>query len=268
MKEKLISLQNYLESLQSEGQYWFLRKKAIKTLNVTDNAFRKSAYRLMKKGKLNRLRGDFYTLVPPEYRTTGCLPATWFIEELMGHLNQHYYVGLLTAAALHNSAHQQPMVFQVITNKLTRAITAGQVRIEFYYKKSIRPHFFQQIKTASGMMHVSTPEMTVFDLVRYMNAAGQVNNVATVLCELVERLNSDVLVKILEEKDVELSVVQRLGYLLEILKLEINLGPLENQLKKKKPIYRPLVIDSVRPVIAHNRRWHILVNELVEPDEL
>ena len=63
------------------------------------------------------------------------LPATWFIDALMKHFSQEYYVGLLTAAALHGAAHQQPMTFQVITDKRTRNITVGELFIEFICKK-------------------------------------------------------------------------------------------------------------------------------------
>ena len=52
------------------------------------------------------------------------------------------------------------------------------------------PDCYQLKKTMSGMMQIATPEMTAFDLVRYMDAAGQVNHVATVLCELVEQLDA------------------------------------------------------------------------------
>jgi hypothetical protein len=34
----------------------------------------------------------------------------------MKYLGREYYVGLLNAAALHGSAHQQPQEFTVITN--------------------------------------------------------------------------------------------------------------------------------------------------------
>ena len=125
-RSKYLFTKSYLEHLQTEGQYWFLRKETIRLLHLSDNAFRKAVHRLMIKGKLNRPRGDFYTIVPPEYRATGSLPASrFFIEALMNHLNQHYYAGLLTAAAIRGAAHQQPMTFQVITNKLTRAITVA-----------------------------------------------------------------------------------------------------------------------------------------------
>lgn len=268
MKEKLLTLSAYLERLQMDGRYWLSRKEAIEALKISDKAFKLSAYRLTIKGKLKRVRGDFFIIIPPEHRAIGSLPAAWFIDLLMHHMNQQYYIGLLTAAALQGAAHQQPMAFQVITNKPMRPIIVGQVRIEFNYKNRILPHFYQVQKTMSGTMNVSTPEMTAFDLAKYMNAAGQVNHVATVLCELVEQINSEKLAELLENGNVEVATAQRLGYLLDMLKLRIDLFPLENQLKKEKISRRLLVSSSDQPIIEYNRRWHIDVNEKVEPDEL
>ncbi len=186
----------------------------------------------------------------------------------MKYLNQEYYIGLLTAASLYGSAHQQPMTFQVITNKPTRNITVGKIRIEFNYKNDISSHFYQLRKSMSGTIQVATPEMTAFDLVRYINAAGEINHVATVLSELVEQLNSEKLAELLKNNDVEIAVAQRLGYLLDLLQLPIDLMPLENQLRKCKTSRRLLAVSSNQAVIEYNQRWHIEVNEQVEPDEL
>ncbi len=268
MKERISTLSAYLDHLRMDGQYWLSRREAIATLNVSDEAFKLAAYRLSVKGILKRVRGDFFIIVPPEHRAIGALPAVWFIDVLMRYFDQQYYVGLLTAAALHGAAHQQPMTFQVMTNKPTRNITVGQVFIEFIGKNSIRPSFYQLKKTMSGTIHVSTPEMTAFDLVRYMSSAGQVNHVATVLCELVEQLDAEKLADLLKNGDVEITAAQRLGYLLDVLPLPIDVLPLENQLNKKKTSRRLLVLSSSEPIIEYNQRWHIEVNEQLESDEI
>lgn len=49
----------------------------------------------------------------------------------MHHLDQPYYVGLLSAAAIHGASHHQPMAFQVVTDKPTREMHAGKVTIRF-----------------------------------------------------------------------------------------------------------------------------------------
>lgn len=268
MKEYFNTLSDYLDYLQSRGQYSFKRKKAIDLLQITDNAFKKAAHRLTKRVRLNRIRGDFYAIIPIEYKASGSLPAPWFIHQFMQHLEQPYYCGLLTAAALLGAAHQQPMVFQVITTQQMRPIEVGRLRIEFIYKKTIQIRFHQSIKTATGYMNISTPEMTAFDLVRYMRVAGHIHHVATVLCELVSVLRPQHLATLIEQGDVPVIDGQRLGYLLDVLALSIDLQPLEQALKTKKLNQRLLVTDGDMTILEKNQRWHILVNESVEPDEL
>lgn len=268
MKVEKVSFPQYVNQLQSKGKYWFFREEILNALKFSPTAFRRAVMRLVHQHRLAHMRGDFYIVVPLEYQATACLPASWFIDALMRHFEQSYYVGLLSAAALHGSAHQQPMGFQVITNKQTRPISAGQVRLAFHHKKIIKPYFYQPVKTASGTMNVSTPEMTAFDLVRYIDASGQVNNVATVLYELIEKIDPKKLALLLEEGDVEVAIAQRLGYLLEKVNGDFDLIPLEIQLRLKKPINRLLVSDPDSPILETNMRWHIFVNEPIEIDEL
>lgn len=268
MEDGSLTLQRYLDDLQSQGQYWFLRSDIITYFSLSSSAFKMAMHRLKKKMKVARVRREFYIIIPPEHRAVSSLPASWFIDVLMLHLKQVYYVGLLTAASLHGAAHQQSMAFQVVTNKAMRAITIGQVYIEFITKQEILPQFYAQTKTTTGEMNVSTPEITVFDLIRYMKTAGHINNVATILCELAESLNSEVLAELVKSGHVESTTAQRLGYLLEQLSLSTDTEPMHEALKKKNVMRRLLVVGSPDQVIEYNQRWHILVNEHVEPDEL
>lgn len=269
MNRQKTSLLQYIEHIQTLGEYWFSRKNALKALSLKETSFTRAAHRLIESGKLKRIRGDFYIIIPPEYRAVGSLPASWFIDALMKHLNQDYYIGLLTAASLDGASHQQPMVFQVITNKPIRPIQAGKLIIEFFYKKEISPVFIRPVKTVSGSMSVSTPEMTAFDLIKYMDSCGHLNHVGTVLLELLEKINLDILTSLLNNECVEIVSAQRLGYLLEFLKPDIDLSDFLNELKKKELRYRLLIpMASHEPILYKDERWKILVNANVEPDEI
>ncbi|MEF8985500.1 MAG: type IV toxin-antitoxin system AbiEi family antitoxin [Bacteroidales bacterium] len=54
--------------------------------------------------------------MPPEYSSRGVLPPVLFIHQLMQYIGKSYYIGLLSAAALHGAAHQQPQEFFVVTS--------------------------------------------------------------------------------------------------------------------------------------------------------
>ncbi len=120
-----------VEQLQSQGRYTFTRPEAESESKRSFVAAQTALRRLKEQGRIVSPRRGFYVIVPLEYRVTGSPPASWFIDELMLYLAQPYYVGLLSAAAIHGAAHQQPMVFQVVTNKPTREMRAGKVAIQF-----------------------------------------------------------------------------------------------------------------------------------------
>lgn len=265
---KADSLKSYIETLQSQGVYWFFKEKITETLGMTENTFVKASRRLISQGRLAKIYGGFYVIVPLEYHSSGCLPVSWFIHALMAYLNQPYYVCLLTAAGIHGSAHQQAMAFKIMTKKPIRKIIAGSVRIEFCYKKKISQNSYQSVKTASGFMHVSTPEMTAFDLVHYAHVSGQLQHVATVLLELAEKLNPEILALHIKNDEVETPTAQRLLYLLDLLKVKIDLREPEAELKLKKLVKKILVPRSHSQVIEYNERWKILVNEIFELDDL
>ena len=125
------AMSDWVEQLQSLGRFIFTRSRADSETERSSVAVQAALRRLKEQGRIVSPRRGFYVVVPPEYRATGSPPASWFIDELMRHLDQPYYVGVLSAAAIHGSSHQQPMVFQVVTDKPTREMRVGKVTIQF-----------------------------------------------------------------------------------------------------------------------------------------
>ena len=230
------SLAAFVDDLQARGRYTFTRAEAAELMVITDLALEAALRRLKKRGRVANPRRGFYVVVPLEYRDAGCPPASWFIHDLMRFLGQPYYVGLLSAAAIHGAAHQQPMVFQVLTGQVTRASRAGRVRIDFHKNRKVEKVPVVEVQTETGSMRVSTPEATAFDLVRFAAAAGHASNVATVLGELSEKLDPAALAKLADSYAVP--DVQRSGYLLEQLGKHDLAKPLADWLVKRR--YRPI----------------------------
>ena len=132
-------LHDWIEALPSRGSYVFSRADAQSVSDASSQAVEATLRRLKKRGTIVSPRRGFYVLVPPEYRSAGSPPASWFIDDLMRHLGQRYYVALLSAAALHGAGHQQPMAFQVLSDTDQRDIELGRVRIEFHVTKGKAP---------------------------------------------------------------------------------------------------------------------------------
>ena len=220
-------LPSYIDDLQAKGIYWFLGSEIQNKLNLSRNAASVSLWRLSQKNRICRIRGDFYVIVPPEHRSAGCLPAHWFIDPLMAFIGLPYYIALSSAASQQGAAHQQVMVLQVMTNKPLRKITVGNQQIRFYVKSPIEDSGLIQKKTPMSYFKLSNPELTALDLVRYANGIDQLQQAATIIAELVEQLNPDVLSQLVNTQSAFITTAQRLGYILEqLIDADLNLSPL------------------------------------------
>jgi predicted transcriptional regulator of viral defense system len=259
------SLGELVDALQAEGRYTFGRAEATAALKVSSQVLKKAAMRLAAKNRIAVPTRGFYVVVPLEYRTAGSPPPSWFIHELMRHLGKPYYVGVASAAALHGAAHQQPQEFQIVTDMARRPMVAGRARIRFLGKRNLGGTSTTEVMTETGAMRVSTPEATAIDLVRYVSAAGGLDNVATVLTELAERLDP---ARVLEAAaaDGELAYAQRVGYLLDLVGAGECTQELAKLIAEGNP--RNILLRPGRPSrgCAVDRRWRVVVNEQVEAD--
>jgi len=254
----------FVDDLQAHGRYTFTRAEAASAEKRSQVALEAALRRLKKRGRIASPRRGFYVLVPAEYREAGCPPVSWFVDDLMRFLRQPYYVGLLSAAAIHGAAHQQPMVFQVMTDRPTRPALVGRARIEFHMSRRLESTPVVEVQTDTGSMRVSTPEATAFDLVRFAPAAGYLSNVATVLGELAETLDPAALAALAGSRAVP--DTQRLGYLLELLEEgELALALARAFDGRRRRIVLLLPGQAKGDEQAHPR-WRVIPNERVEVD--
>jgi len=255
---------SWIEGLPADGRYTFTRQDAEDASGGSFVAVQSALRRLKKKGRIASPRRGFYVLVPPEHRAAGSPPASWFIDDLMRYCGCQYYVGLLSAAALHGAAHQQPMVFQVLTDKLSATMKTGRVTIEARKSRAVGRYATTRIQTETGTMAVSTPEATALDLVRFPRAAGYWNNIATVLAELAETMDPTRLVEAAALG--QLPDAQRLGYLLDLVEQEQLAGPLAEWLAAQRTTVVSLRTEKEAEGHEVHPRWRVIPNESVEPD--
>ena len=258
-----VNARAFVETLQSSGRYVFTRDEARQALRLSDIALKNALWRLVRSGRIASPRRGFNVIVPPEYRAAGSIPPSWFIQDLMTYLGRPYYVGLLSAAALHGAAHQAPHELQVVTDRSLRPVEMGRVRIRFVKKARPSQTPTVGIKTPTGNIKVSAPEATALDLVHYVEHAGFLSNVATVLNELAERLDPAALARAVEAEG-EPVYAQRLGYLLERTGHAELAASLHEWIKVKACRVTPLRPDLPMVGVPRDRRWRVAVNEEVE----
>jgi predicted transcriptional regulator of viral defense system len=182
----------------------------------------------------------------------------------MRHLGQPYYVALLSAAELHGAAHQRPQAFQVMVAKNRRPIVCGAVRVEFSARRDLVRTPVTELNTPRGPLRVSSPEATALELVGYAQASGGLDNVATVLGELVETIDKARLAH--AARLCPIAWVQRLGYLLDLTGNRPLADGLVREVTRRATIVAPLVRTKSTARRPRDARWKLAVNAIVEPE--
>ena len=231
-------------------------------LGVSVPAATAALNRLAKKGAIASPVRGFHVILPPEYRSLGCLPAEQFIPALMRDRDQSYYAGLLTAAQYHGAAHQRPQGFQVFLARPRRAIACGKVRVDFIVRKRLRDVAVETVNTPRGVLTISTPESTALDLVGYCQRAGGLDHVSTVLAELADKVDPEKLAA--AGATAPVPWVQRLGYLLEQVGAGDKAGLLKVAVRARAHESTPLLPRARGVKAARNADWKLYVNAEVE----
>ena len=263
-KSRQLRARDYINDLAASGRYHFLSNDAREALGVSAAATKLALNRLGRQNMIAQPARGFYVILPPEYRSLGCLPADQFIPALMQRLRQPYYAGLLSAAQYHGAAHHRPQEFQVLLEKARRPICCNQVRTMFIVRRHLRQVPVQNFNTPRGTVLVSTPEATAVDLAGYCHRAGGLDQVATVLFELAEQIDPQKLVAAAQTAPV--TWAQRLGHLFERVAVYQQAALLKAYVKDKALQSVPLIPGRTHKEAPRDANWKILVNADIEPD--
>lgn len=208
--------------------------------------------------------------VPPEFRQAGAPPPLHYIDPLMGHLRHPYYVGFLSAAAIHGAAHHPSMILQVATPARLRDRQIGGSRISFIQRVATDQRATQQSNTPTGRVTVSTSSTTVLDLADSPGRGGGVSNIATVIGDLLLSSSLDIESLPVVAAAFPAAAVQRAGYLLEYMAAETGVetsvtDALDELALMSSRDWASLVPGGPRDG-ARDQRWRIVVNAAVEHD--
>lgn len=255
---------DYVEALAARGRYHFTSSEAREAMGTSAAATKLALNRLRRQGLLAMPARGFYVIVPPEYRSLGCLPAEQFIPALMVEKGLPYYAGLLSAAQYYGAAHHRPQAFQVFLRGNRRPLACGKVRVDFIARKRIHDVPVRKFNTPRGEIRVSSPEATAIDLAGYPQHAGGLDQVATVLAELAETMDGALLPE--AAATAPLPWAQRLGYLLELTEAGFVTGPLKDYVQERARVYTALVPGAASKSADRNADWKVIVNATVEPE--
>jgi predicted transcriptional regulator of viral defense system len=262
-----MKLSDYVKQVQAQGRCTFTLDQAQAELNISRHAVIAAIEHLSAKKEIVSIAKGFYLIVTPEYRIYGCLPADYFIPYLMQYWQQPYYAGLLTAAMYHGASHQQPQVFQVVTNKKKALLECGKIKVRFIVKKDLRTIPTETVNTIKSVLTISSSEATVMDLLRYPQWGGGINHIVTLLTELQEKITEDKLNELLETQP-QLAWKQRLGYLLEYLDNQSLANCVKQYLDKQGRVDYVLLAPELgkKSDNISSKDWKLMINTTIESD--
>jgi hypothetical protein len=202
----------FVEKVQAGGRLFFSADEIPQAPG--SRAVEAALRRLAKKGAIRRLlpKSPAFVIVPPEHRTMGLPPVEWWLDDLMAHFEQDYYLGLLSAAAAYGSSHFAVMETQVVTTKWLRPIENGRHRIRFFQKTKVQEASASTRQNAWGPLKIGAPATTALDLVAYPVCSPA--QTSLLLADLARMIPAGELSKALAVQ-AEVPAAQRLGLLLD-----------------------------------------------------
>lgn len=229
-----------------------------------------SLNRLIRQSIIISPAKAFFVIVPTEYALTGIVAPAFFIDQMMRFLMRDYYIALLNAAEFYGAAHQRPQSFTVVNSyPELRSGMRSNIKFEFIGCKHINTSLLSRHKSRTGSLWVSSPELTAIDLVANQEKVGGLNRVCTVLSELLEAFQPDLVDNSLFDVYPK-SVYQRLGYIIEVILSQTALADsLYRSLLNARGALRPVPLKTTNPVTSrlYTSRWKVIDNQPICIDE-
>lgn len=205
-----------LDQLQAQGQFVVAVEELARASGLTYLAVRRQIDRLSRRVARLPGRPSAYVLVPPEHQIRGAPPVEAWLDAYFRLRDQPYYLGLLSAAAMHGSSQQAVQVTQVLTTRPMRPLAIGRVHVTFYVKSSLRQTPLSLLAGMPAPLAVSSPEATAIDLVAFSDRIGGIAQATRVIEGLKPAMTLSGMKRALAAEP-QAAVKQRLGYVLSVL---------------------------------------------------
>lgn len=245
-----------LSSLAEEGKKIFTLSDVTNKLeNSYDNA-KVIVNRLVKKKWLVQLAKGKYLIVPLEAGVRGEYTEHEFV--IASYLVEQYYIGYWTALNYHGFTEQVPMTVFVVTTKRLRDRTILDIRYRFVALNKRKFFGFEAEPISNNKVNISDKEKTLADCLDHPEYCGGISEVVKSLWNAREEISIEKLVNY-SVKMGNSAILKRLGFLVELLKIDISKKVMEKirlHLKKGYVALDPLE----RAHGNYSTRWALVIN--------
>jgi predicted transcriptional regulator of viral defense system len=261
MKHKNISFQSnaLLQSLITAEKSCFDINAAQKILpDVSRSALRELVRDMARRGLLMRVKKGLYYTIPFEQDPETFMPEWHLLAECMVQGNG-YYIAYYSALQVHNLTTQPVLNELLVTDHQIRPSVKKIKGVNFQFIYHNKKHFFGAKKIWIDSYHkvlCSDPEKTFVDCLFNPRYAGGIIETGKALYKARQSINYETLLVYCIQFGSQ-AVIKRLGFLLELLKIE---NPIIDQLQKMRT-NTYIRLDSEMPKEGKMlSRWRIQQN--------
>ena len=245
-----------LASLAEEGKNIFTLSDITGRISGSYKNAKVIANRLVKKKWLIPLTRGTYLIVPLEAGVKSEYTEHEFV--IASHLAKPYYIGYWSALNFHGLTEQVPMTVYVVTTKRLKDRTILDTRYRFI--TLIKRKFFGYEKEAvsNTNVNISDMEKTLADCFDHPEHCGGISEAAKALWNAKDEISM--------EKGIEYSlkmgnsaILKRLGFLLELLQIDVEEEFMRKIMKNLKKGY--VLLDPLEESKgSYSTKWGLLVN--------
>jgi len=261
MKDKFISKQSneIVTFFNEQDKHCFdyeLAKKALPKSN--ESALRELLSDMTRRGLLMRVKRGLYYVIPYEQDAETFMPDWHLLAEYLVQ-DAKYYIGYYSALQIHNLITQPSLKEQIVVSKQIRPsiLKVKEVAFQFIYHN--KNHFFGTKKIWVDNFNkviCSDLEKTIIDCLFKPDYSGGIVEIARAIYISRDKIKFNVLLEYAIKFNSQ-AVVKRLGFILEILKIETNIIEDLQKLKTNSVV----LLDTELPKLGKIKtKWSIQQN--------
>jgi predicted transcriptional regulator of viral defense system len=205
-------------SLEWLGETTVTLDRIRAALSCSDGYARFMAHRLVQKGWLERLRAGLYQFVPAERGRDGVADTHPLAAGAL--LVSPYFFSFGTACTHHRLTEQVFSEVYLVTRARRRALLMRGKRFVFVPVAEEKFFGFTEVKVLGATVTMATVERALVDALYRPRYAGGIGEVSGMVARACRRVSWNALLDCLRRFG-ESALVQRLGYLLELQRIEV-----------------------------------------------
>ncbi len=240
--------------LEKNGKKVFNFQEAVDIVGTSDSSVANVLHRLKKKKRIEEIQKGTYALNPAKSGIEGDWMESIYL--IIDHIVDEYYVGFWSAMNYWDMTEQIPRVNQVALIKRKRDVDYLGQKIKFI--KISEKRFFGSVEEGvdDKSFYISSLEKTLIDSLTYPQHCGGLYEASKAVWNSREEVDWGTIIRYLERVGVS-AVTRRMGYLLDVLKIEKEV---RKKLKKNFKGYRWLDPSSSKSDFTICKEWGLKLN--------